>query len=140
LALTEDLNLVVISFREETDKHNSMMAEIWMSVLKPCEQEMSKYRQGTARTLHTPTKFVQKALLGSLEFSGVVKARIEEMYPDMPIYEVYNVVTSVCEDPDIITGDVIRTTWLVTAISIPSIFNTFVITTTIRTRPCPHLS
>jgi hypothetical protein len=40
LALTEDLNLVVISFREETDKHNSMMAEIWMSVLKrmPCEQ------------------------------------------------------------------------------------------------------
>jgi hypothetical protein len=115
LALTEDLNLVVISFREETDKHNSMMAEIWMSVLKrmPCEQEMSKYKARYRENSTYANEFVQKALLGSLEFSGVVKARIEEMYPDMPIYEVYNVVTSVCEDPDIITHtleDVIRTT------------------------------
>jgi hypothetical protein len=34
LALTEDLNLVVISFKDETDKHNAMMTEIWQSVLK----------------------------------------------------------------------------------------------------------
>jgi hypothetical protein len=42
LALT-DLNLVVISFKDETDKHNAMMTEIWQSVLKrtPCEKEMS---------------------------------------------------------------------------------------------------
>jgi hypothetical protein len=82
LALTEDLNLVVISFREETDKHNSMMAEIWMSVLKrmPCEQEMSKYKARYRENSTYANEFVQKALLGSLEFSGVVKARIEEMY------------------------------------------------------------
>jgi hypothetical protein len=79
--LTEDLNLVVISFREETDKHNSMMAEIWMSVLKrmPCEQEMSKYKARYRENSTYANEFVQKALLGSLEFSGVVKARIEDV-------------------------------------------------------------
>jgi hypothetical protein len=95
LALTEDLNLVVISFREETDKHNSMMAEIWMSVLKECrEQEMSKYK-ARYRENSTYAKRIRTEGAIGLEFSGVVKARIEEMYPDMPIYEVYNVVTSV---------------------------------------------
>lgn len=115
LALTEDLNLVVISFREETDKHNSMMTEIWMSVLKrtPCEKEMSKYKARYREDATYANQFVQKALLGSLEFSGVVKAKIEEMYPEMPIHEVYEVVKSVCDDPDIINNaleDVIRTT------------------------------
>jgi hypothetical protein len=59
---------------------------------------VSKYKARYRENSTYANEFVQKALLGSLEFSGVVKARIEEMYPDMPIYEVYNVVTSVCED------------------------------------------
>jgi hypothetical protein len=104
LALTEDLNLVVISFKDETDKHNAMMTEIWQSVLKrtPCEKEMSKYKAMYRENASEANVYVQKALVNSLEFSGVVKTRVEELYPDMPIYEVYNVVAAVCDDSDII--------------------------------------
>jgi hypothetical protein len=86
------------------------------------DEKKARYRE---KTLHTPTNSYRRRYWVHWS-SGVVKARIEEMYPDMPIYEVYNVVTSVCEDPDIITHtleDVIRTTCETYT---NSIFNTFV--------------
>jgi hypothetical protein len=69
---------------------------------------MSKYKGKVPRELYIPPEFVQKAHVVHWSSKRCGQARIEEMYPDMPIYEVYNVVTSVCEDPDIITQDVIE--------------------------------
>jgi hypothetical protein len=102
VALTEDLNLVVISFREETDKHNHDGRDLDVgteaNAVRTGDEKKARYRENS--TLHTPTNSYRRRYW--VHCSGVVK-RIEEMYPDMPIYEVYNVVTSVCEDPDIIT-------------------------------------
>jgi hypothetical protein len=44
--------------------------------------------------------YVQKALVNSLEFSGVVKTRVEELYP-MPIYG-YTMWSLPFDDSDII--------------------------------------
>jgi hypothetical protein len=81
-----DLNLVVISFKDETDKHNAMMTEIWQSVLKrtPCEKEMSKYkamyrecvRSECLRAESTQTHW--SSACSQDQGRGVV--------PDMPIY------------------------------------------------------
>jgi hypothetical protein len=142
LALTEDLNLVVISFREETDKHNSMMAEIWMSVLKECrEQEMSKYK---ARYRENSTYAKRIRTEGAIGF-GVQRCGQGENRRDVSRYAYLRSlqrgdVRAKIPTSSPILEDVIRTTWRdISNTRIKYSIHSSCRTTTIRTRPCPHL-
>jgi hypothetical protein len=99
LALTTDLNEVVISFREETDVFDMMMKDMWQSVLhrQPCEKEMEKHRMDFRADSTAALRDLHNALVQSLEYGAVVTTRVQEVHPGMAVYDVFEVVQRVLD-------------------------------------------
>jgi hypothetical protein len=79
LALTEDLNLVVISFKDETDKHNddrNLAVCVETHTLREGDEQMRCTERMRPKRMFTCRKHPN-----SLEFSGVVKTRVRSCTP-----------------------------------------------------------
>lgn len=105
LSLTRDLNQIIVSFKDEADAHAADMADLWESVLgrKPLDLEVERRKEAYRADPEEARRVAHAELVKSREFTHVITARIQERLPDMPAFEVYELLDKILLQFDLVT-------------------------------------
>jgi hypothetical protein len=105
LSLMCDLNQIIVSFKDEVDAHAADMADLWQAVLgrKPLDRETLRYQADYRADAVKARVAAHAELVRSREFTHVITARIQERKPDMPAFEVYELLDRVLAECDLVS-------------------------------------
>lgn len=108
LSLTCDLNQIIVGFKDEADAHAADMADLWDSVLgrAPLEREISRHKQAYRIDTKDARRDAHAELVKSREFTHVITAQIQERFPEMPAFDVYELLDKVLLQFDLVTTPV----------------------------------
>jgi hypothetical protein len=104
LSLTCYLNQIIVGYKDEADIHAADMTELWEDVLarKPLEREIALHRHAYRMDTAAARSAAHSELVKSREFTHVITARIQERKPDIPTFEVYELLDKILANYDLV--------------------------------------